>query len=43
MSDIEAFQVDISREEIERLKRKLQETRLPGRPVVPDAGGNYGR
>ncbi|KAL0944676.1 putative epoxide hydrolase [Colletotrichum truncatum] len=42
MSDIQDFKVDIPREEVDRLHRKLKDTRLPGRPIVPDAGANYG-
>ncbi|OLN81014.1 putative epoxide hydrolase 7 [Colletotrichum chlorophyti] len=42
MSDIRDFTVDVSSDEVERLKRKLRDTRLPGRPIVPDAGENYG-
>lgn len=42
MSEIQDFKVDIPREEVDRLRRKLKDTRLPGRPVVPDAGKNYG-
>ncbi|KAF6821834.1 putative epoxide hydrolase [Colletotrichum musicola] len=42
MSDIQEFKVNIPREEVDRLNRKLKDTRLPGRPVVPDAGKNYG-
>lgn len=41
-SDIQPFKIDIPKEEVERLKRKLEDTRLPGREVVPGAGGRYG-
>ncbi|KAL3472073.1 Alpha/Beta hydrolase protein [Aspergillus californicus] len=34
--------VNIPQEEAERLKRKLKDTRLPGREIVPDAGNKYG-
>ncbi|WQF80564.1 Putative alpha/Beta hydrolase [Colletotrichum destructivum] len=40
---IQDFKVDIPAAEVERLHRKLRDTRLPGRPVVPDAGLNYGQ
>ncbi|TIC99803.1 putative epoxide hydrolase [Colletotrichum higginsianum] len=39
---IQDFKVDIPAAEVERLQRKLRDTRLPGKPVVPDAGPNYG-
>jgi hypothetical protein len=42
MVDIMAFKVDILPVEVERLQRKLHDTRLPGRPIVPDAGTEYG-
>ena len=44
MSDIEItpFKVDIPRSEVDRLKRKLQDTRLPPKPIVSDAGNKYG-
>lgn len=41
-SGIRPFQIDIQREEVERLNRKLRDTRLPGRDIVPDAGTSYG-
>jgi len=41
-SEISPFQVDISKSEVERLYRKLKDTRLPGREVVPGAGNKYG-
>lgn len=41
-SDIEPFKVDIPREEVDRLKRKLQDTRLPPKEIVPNAGDKYG-
>ncbi|KAL2851324.1 Alpha/Beta hydrolase protein [Aspergillus pseudodeflectus] len=39
---IKPFQVDIPKAEVDRLKGKLNDTRLPGRSIVPDAGTNYG-
>lgn len=42
MDDITPFRVDVPEAEVERLKRKLQDTRLPPRPIVPDAGTKYG-
>lgn len=41
-ADITPFKVDIPTEEVERLKRKLKDTRLPPRAIVPDAGTRYG-
>jgi hypothetical protein len=41
-SDIVPFKVDIPRSEVDRLKRKLQDTRLPPKEIVPDAGNRYG-
>ena len=40
--NIEPFKVDIPKEEVDRLKRKLQDTRLPPREIVPNAGNRYG-
>ena len=37
-----AFDPNIPKEEVDRLFRKLADTRLPQIPVVPDAGDNYG-
>ena len=42
MSDIKPFDPTIPQEEVERLFRKLKDTRLPEIPVVPDAGDDYG-
>lgn len=36
------FRVNIPTEEVDRLKRKLRDTRLPGREIVPQAGDRYG-
>ena len=41
-SEVKPFEIDIPAEEIERLKRKLKDTRLPGREIVPGAGDRYG-
>ena len=41
-SDIIPFKVDIPQSEVDRLKRKLQDTRLPPREIVPGAGNKYG-
>jgi hypothetical protein len=41
--DIRPFEVNIPTNEVERLKRKLKDTRLPKRPIVPDAGDRYGQ
>lgn len=43
MSDkITPFDPNISKEEVDRLFRKLADTRLPQIPIVPDAGDEYG-
>jgi hypothetical protein len=42
-SDIVPFIVDIPRSEVDRLKRKLQDTRLPPKEIVPGAGDKYGK
>lgn len=39
---IQPFKVDIPKEEVERLKRKLKDTRLPPKEIVPNAGTKYG-
>jgi hypothetical protein len=41
-SEIVPFKVDIPRSEVDRLKRKLQDTRLPPKEIVPGAGNKYG-
>ncbi|KAK5075614.1 hypothetical protein LTS08_001318 [Lithohypha guttulata] len=41
-SDIQPFKVDIPQSEVDRLKRKLKDTRLPPREIVPGAGTKYG-
>ena len=40
--EIRPFRIDVPVEEVERLKRKLRDTRLPGRPIVPNAGSSFG-
>lgn len=42
MADVKPFKIDVPQEEVERLKRKLRDTRLPGREIVPNAGPEYG-
>ncbi|KAF2011994.1 alpha/beta-hydrolase [Aaosphaeria arxii CBS 175.79] len=42
MSDIKPFNPKIPQEEVERLFRKIGDTRLPSQPIVPDAGEDYG-
>jgi len=42
MADIKPFDPNIPQEEVDRLFRKLKDTRLPDIPVVPDAGDDYG-
>lgn len=39
---IQPFKIDIPKDEIDRLKRKLQDTRIPKQPIVPGAGSDYG-
>lgn len=41
-SDIVPFKVNIPQSEVDRLKRKLQDTRLPPKEIVPGAGNKYG-
>lgn len=41
-ADIKPFKVDIPKDEVDRLKRKLKDHRLPPKPVVPEAGTKYG-
>lgn len=41
-SNITPFKVDIPKSEVDRLKRKLQDTRLPPKEIVPNAGSAYG-
>lgn len=41
-AEIKSFKVDIPKEEVDRLKRKLKDTRLPPKEIVPDAGTRYG-
>ena len=36
------FEIAIPQDEVQRLKRKLQDTRLPPTEIVPGAAGNYG-
>lgn len=40
--EIVPFQVDIPQEEVDRLQRKLKDTRLPPKEIVPDASKKYG-
>lgn len=42
MSDIKEFRVDIAREEVERLRRKLEEFRLPSCLESRDVDQSYG-
>ncbi|KAF7587411.1 hypothetical protein BBP40_007251 [Aspergillus hancockii] len=41
-SFIRPFKIDIPKTKVDRLKAKLNDTRLPGRSIVPDAGTKYG-
>ena len=40
---IEPFKIDVPLSEVDRLKRSLEDTRLPQNPIVPDAGSDYGK
>jgi hypothetical protein len=42
MSSVTPFDPTIPTPEVDRLFRKLADTRLPDIPVVPDAGEDYG-
>ncbi|KAJ9669704.1 hypothetical protein H2201_000088 [Coniosporium apollinis] len=42
MSQIEPFNPAVPQDEVDRLWRKLRDTRLPKDPIVPDAGEDYG-
>ncbi|KAI0394736.1 Alpha/Beta hydrolase protein [Xylariaceae sp. FL0594] len=42
MCEIHSFDPTIPQPEVDRLWRKLRDTRLPEQPVVPDAGDDYG-
>ncbi|KZM21947.1 uncharacterized protein EKO05_0000404 [Ascochyta rabiei] len=42
MSELKPFDPNVPQEEVDRLFRKLRDTRLPDIPVVPDAGDDYG-
>ena len=40
--EIKPFDPTIPQQEVDRLFRKLKDTRLPQTPIVPDAGEDYG-
>ena len=40
--EIKPFDPTIPKEEVDRLFRKLKDTRLPEKPIVPDADWDYG-
>jgi hypothetical protein len=42
MASIKPFKPSIPKEEVDRLFRKLADTRLPKEPIVPEAGWDYG-
>ncbi|OJJ79309.1 epoxide hydrolase family protein [Aspergillus glaucus CBS 516.65] len=42
MAGIQPFQINIPKEEVDRLNQKLKDTRFPGGPIVADAGTRYG-
>ncbi|CAG9993911.1 unnamed protein product [Clonostachys byssicola] len=39
---IEPFKVDVPQDEVDRLIRKLKDTRIPKKEIVPGAGSDYG-
>ncbi|KAI0022439.1 Alpha/Beta hydrolase protein [Xylariomycetidae sp. FL0641] len=41
-AEVKDFDPTISQSEVDRLWRKLKDTRIPEHPVVPDAGDDYG-
>lgn len=41
-TEITPFDPNIPKDEVDRLFRKLKDTRLPQIPVVPNAGDDYG-
>ncbi|KAF1979547.1 alpha/beta-hydrolase [Bimuria novae-zelandiae CBS 107.79] len=43
MSEIKPFDPSVPQDEVDRLFRKLKDTRLPQIPVVPDADDDYGQ
>jgi hypothetical protein len=40
--EIKSFDPNIPKGEVDRLFRKLKDTRLPEQPIVPGAGWDYG-
>lgn len=42
MAEITPFDPSIRQAEVDRLRRKLEDTHLPAEPIVPDAGEEYG-
>lgn len=40
--EIKPFDPNIPKDEVDRLFRKLTDTRLPEQSIVPDAGWDYG-
>lgn len=41
--EIRSTSIDAPPEEIERMKRKLRDTRIPQKEIVPGAGEDYGK
>lgn len=41
--NIKPFKIEVSADEVNRMKRKLRDTRIPQNPIVPDAGDDYGQ
>lgn len=42
MAEIRPFKIDVPQSEVERLQRKLQDTRLPPREILPGVGWDLG-
>jgi hypothetical protein len=39
---IRSFAIEVPVDEVHRMKRKLRDTRIPQKPIVPEAGDDYG-
>jgi hypothetical protein len=42
MTAVNSFDPTVAQDEVDRLLRKLKDTRLPQTPIVSDAGEDYG-
>jgi hypothetical protein len=40
--EIKPFEIDIPEAEVERYYRKIKDTRVPTKDIVPNAGSDYG-